>query len=111
MCVFILFPRPHTRTQTGPTDLRHFDPTLTNLPPTLSDLITTDRALYLEGFDYVAPPPADTTTGETPTPQGESLVDRKDVSTRSNGALDSSNEETADTDTLTQLVSAEINSF
>lgn len=28
---------------------------MTCIPPTLSDLITTDRALHLEGFDYVAP--------------------------------------------------------
>ena len=41
--------------QNSPTDLRHFDPTMTCIPPTLSDLVTTDRALHLEGYDYVAP--------------------------------------------------------
>lgn len=41
--------------QSGPTDLRHFDPTLTCIPPTLSDLITTERSLHVEDFDYVAP--------------------------------------------------------
>ena len=40
--------------QTSPTDLRHFDPMLTALPPTITDLVSTDRALYLEGFDFVA---------------------------------------------------------
>ena len=40
--------------QTSPTDLRHFDPMLTALPPTITDLVGTDRALYLEGFDFVA---------------------------------------------------------
>lgn len=95
-----------THTQTGPTDLRHFDPTLTNLPPTISDLITTDRALHLEGFDYVAPPLADsvrkfpTDDGKSPTDQGKSP----------NGTtLDSSNEESAHI--LTQLVSVEVNNF
>ena len=41
--------------QSGPTDLRHFDPTLTCIPPTLSDLITTERSLHVENFDHVAP--------------------------------------------------------
>lgn len=41
--------------QSGPTDLRHFDPTLTCIPPTLSDLITTERSLHVEDFNYVAP--------------------------------------------------------
>lgn len=41
--------------QSGPTDLRHFDPTLTCIPPSLSDLVTTDRSLHVEDFDYVAP--------------------------------------------------------
>ncbi len=42
-------------TQAGPTDLRHFDPTLTCIPPTLSDLVTTERSLHVENFDYIAP--------------------------------------------------------
>lgn len=41
--------------QTGPTDLRHFDPTLTCIPPTLSDLVTTERSLHVDKFDYVVP--------------------------------------------------------
>ncbi len=41
--------------QTGPTDLRHFDPTLTCIPPTLSDLVTTERSLHVAEFNYVSP--------------------------------------------------------
>lgn len=45
----------HCIIQSSPTDLRNFDPTLTCIPPTLSDLITTDRSLHVDNFDYVAP--------------------------------------------------------
>lgn len=41
--------------QASPTDLRHFDPTLTSIPPTIADLVGTERSLHIEGFDYVAP--------------------------------------------------------
>lgn len=46
--------------QNSPTDLRNFDPILTCIPPTLSDLITTDRSLHVDSFDYVAPEDAKT---------------------------------------------------
>ena len=57
----------------SPTDLRHFDPTLTNIPATLSDLVTTDRALHLDGFDYVAPDGAERLSPslESPLANGE----------------------------------------
>ncbi len=104
---------PYIHTQTGPTDLRHFDPTLTNLPPTITDLITTDRALHLEDFDYVAPAPTNTAeyvgekkNGETPN-EGTVPAVGNGSSSR-NGELDSSNEETG---VLTQLVSVEVNDF
>ena len=54
--------------QTSPTDLRHFDPMLTALPPTITDLVSTDRALYLEGFDFVAINNFDYTEEEKNTP-------------------------------------------
>lgn len=41
--------------QASPTDLRHFDPTLTSIPPTIADLVGTERSLHIEGFDYIAP--------------------------------------------------------
>ncbi len=101
-------------TQTGPTDLRHFDPTLTNLPPTITDLITTDRALHLEDFDYVAPAPVNTAEhvgeekeGETPNEEAVPVDVENGSSSRTSG-LDSSNEETG---VLTQLVSVEVNDF
>ena len=51
--------------QTGPTDLRHFDPTLTCIPPTLSDLVTTERSLHVADFDYVAPDEIVSPSGKT----------------------------------------------
>lgn len=43
--------------QSSPTDVRNFDPTLTCIPATISELVPTDRSLFLDNFDYVAPPP------------------------------------------------------
>ena len=40
--------------QTHATDVRHFDPIMTAIPASVVDLVTTDRALHLEGFDFVA---------------------------------------------------------
>ncbi len=40
--------------QTHPTDVRYFDPIMTSIPATISDLIPTQRDLHLEGFDFVA---------------------------------------------------------
>ena len=57
--------------QTGPTDLRHFDPTLTCIPPTLSDLVTTERSLHVDDFNYVAP--------EGVNPSGKSLKNSPDA--------------------------------
>ena len=45
----------HLSPQASPTDLRHFDPTLTSIPPTIADLVGTERSLHIEGFDYIAP--------------------------------------------------------
>ena len=46
-------PSPNS-SKTSPTDLRHFDPTLTSIPPTIADLVGTERSLHIEGFDYVS---------------------------------------------------------
>ena len=56
--------------QTGPTDLRHFDPTLTCIPPTLSDLVTTERSMHVDDFNYVAP--------ESENPTGKNLKNSPD---------------------------------
>lgn len=112
--------------QTSPTDLRHFDPTLTNLPPTIMDLITTERALHLEGFDFVATAESSETTtkmeeskneGETPSGgdfpiEHSTATNIEEPHPRSNGGdmYGSSSEETSDVST-THVVTAEINDF
>lgn len=39
-------------TQTNPTDCSYFDPVLTSLPPTLSELVTDNASSPIEGFNY-----------------------------------------------------------
>lgn len=39
--------------QRGITDVQYFDTAVTCIPATLSDLVTTSRALHLQEFDYV----------------------------------------------------------
>lgn len=56
-CEFVILPWSYffRLPQASPTDLRHFDPTLTSIPPTIADLVGTERSLHIEGFDYIAP--------------------------------------------------------
>ena len=45
--------------QRGPTDLRNFDPIITCVPATITELPTSpDRHFHIDGFDYTAANPA-----------------------------------------------------
>ena len=73
-CLILVYtppPPPPPPPQTGPTDLRHFDPMLTTLPATITDLVSTDRSLHLEGFDFMgSSPEGKYTASEEETPNG-----------------------------------------
>ena len=60
--------------QTSPTDLRHFDPTLTSIPPTIADLVGTERSLHIEGFDYIAPVANSNSGGSTSSAKLDSTI-------------------------------------
>lgn len=44
--------------QRGPTDLCNFDPIITSVPATVTELITSEQSLFIDGFDYTATDPA-----------------------------------------------------
>ena len=41
---------------------------MTCIPATITDLVTTDRALHLEGFDFVSPDPVAGEQDSSPSP-------------------------------------------
>ena len=45
--------------QRGPTDLHNFDPIITCIPATTSDLVTTNEHIHIEGFDYTSTGPSE----------------------------------------------------
>lgn len=64
-----------------PTDVRHFDPVMTCIPATITDLVTTDRALHLEGFDFVSPDQVEGDQDSSPSPDADPTepTDREEV--------------------------------
>ena len=44
--------------QRGPTDLCNFDPIITCVPATVTELVTSEQNLFIDGFDYTATDPA-----------------------------------------------------
>ena len=78
--------------QASPTDLRHFDPTLTSIPPTIADLVGTERSLHIEGFDYIAP----ISNGDSDTKLDSTIVESHRTVSQTKGESPGNFEDTLD---------------